>query len=52
LSSADPLPRFTWSEPEPRPLVLLCEVLVRTPAAVEDVRADARRRLGELPADA
>jgi hypothetical protein len=33
-----PLPRFTWSKLDLRPLVLLCEVLGRTPAGVEDMR--------------
>jgi hypothetical protein len=33
-----PLPRFTWSKLDVRPLVLLCEVLGRTSAGVEDMR--------------
>lgn len=33
-----PLPRFTWRELDLRPLVLLCEVLGRASAGVEDVR--------------
>jgi hypothetical protein len=33
-----PLPRFSWGELDLRPLVLLCDVLGRTSAGVEDVR--------------
>ena len=33
-----PLPRFTWFEPDLRPLVLLCDVLGRTSSGIEDVR--------------